>query len=392
MALTEELGLDLNNVPELYGTYLHFLNKPAGGIALSAGLKLILDKGTGDVCDYYDAQNSRRVMTIGGGDALRLDAASLDLLGRCLKNPKGLGGQSGQAAVFADQFNTVQDAVDALPSSGGIVLFPPDTYTISSTVSPKSNTHFLGIGHVQLDWDGAADSYMFRNDSATDVVYENLHLVKTGNSYYPLYLRDRWKLFRCIIDNSGGRIYVTGIDHRIEDCQISTTFWLYGNGTVFADCTLNSQMRFRSTCYNILFDHCPQIHQLYFHRYTGDTGKIDLVATGCRFAPSWGSCIAFEYAGGGGAVSYDNVKLVGCTFLPVGSNQAGLLFQNWPNVTVSDVLISGCTFRNAPNAYRIDAGTQNRWRFDNNRYENCTNIYNFSGGTQNSFTYSMDGN
>jgi hypothetical protein len=136
---TYEFDLDVLN--KLTGTHIDIVNLPGGGIGLAAGLKLILDKGTGNVRDYYDSGNSRRVMTIGGSDALYLDAASLDILGRCIKNPKGLGGADGRAAVFADRYagsdmgEKIQAAITALGATGGKVIVPPGSHFCSDAGS-----------------------------------------------------------------------------------------------------------------------------------------------------------------------------------------------------------------------------------------------------------------
>lgn len=136
---TYEFDLDVLN--KLTGTHIDIVNLPNGGIGLSPGIKLILDKGTGNVRDFYDSGNSRRVMTMGGSDALYLDATSLDLLGRHLKNPKGLGGADGKATVFADRYSgadmgvKIQAAITDLGATGGTVIVPPGNHTCSDAGS-----------------------------------------------------------------------------------------------------------------------------------------------------------------------------------------------------------------------------------------------------------------
>jgi hypothetical protein len=144
MALGNELGLDLDKVPELYGTYLQLLNKAGGGVAFAPGLKLVLDKGSGGVSDYYDAGNSRRVMTIGASDALYLDGLSLDIIGRCLKNPRGLGGATGKSIVFTSKYPTLQ-ALMAEISAGAVVFVDSDILASATSDSPN-DVLFIGAG------------------------------------------------------------------------------------------------------------------------------------------------------------------------------------------------------------------------------------------------------
>ena len=142
---------DLDTLNKLMGTYIDIVNLSGGGIGLAAGLKLILDKGTGNVGDYYDSGNSRRVMTMGGDDALYLDATALDILGRLLKNPKGLGGSDGKRFVFADQYAgadmvTKIHAAAADVGSGGIVLVPPGNHTNCIQFEPANGVCYQGAG------------------------------------------------------------------------------------------------------------------------------------------------------------------------------------------------------------------------------------------------------
>lgn len=143
---TYEFDLDILN--KLLGTHLDIVNLAGGGIGLAPGIKLILDKGTGDVCDYYDSQNSRRVMTIGGSDALRLDVNSLDLLNRLIKNPSGIGGSTGRSIVFTSHYVAKNMRFETLMgdiSAGAIVVVDADIECADISTGPDYVT-IIGQG------------------------------------------------------------------------------------------------------------------------------------------------------------------------------------------------------------------------------------------------------
>ncbi len=162
---------DLDILNKLLGTYVDIINLSGGGIGLAAGSKLVLDKPTGSVQDYYDSANSRRVMTMGGNDALYLDATSLDTLGRLLKNPKGIGNSDGRAILFADQYDTLQDAINALPADGGTIILPPGyAETITTTILPVSNCAIICPSHDAVLTDGSAGGIIMIHLNGRDYI------------------------------------------------------------------------------------------------------------------------------------------------------------------------------------------------------------------------------
>ncbi len=170
---TYEFDLDVLN--KLTGTHIDIVNLAGGGIGLAPGLKLIFDKGTGSVRDYYDSGSSRRVMTIGGADALYLDASSLDVIGRCLRNPKGLGGSDGKRIVFADQYpgddmvTKIHAAADDA-GEGGVVLIPAGTYSDCVTFVPKKSVSYIGGACKSEDVTGG-DTTLITDSGESNSIY-----------------------------------------------------------------------------------------------------------------------------------------------------------------------------------------------------------------------------
>jgi hypothetical protein len=184
------------------GTYIDIVNLDGGGIGLAPGLKLIFDKDTGDVRDYYDSGNSRRVMTIGGSDALYLDASSLDVIGRYLKNPKGIGGSNGKVIVFADQYSgsdmvtKIHTAADDA-GEGGIVIVPTGVYSNCIAFVPKTGVTYIGGGRRSEDVTGG-DTTLITDSGQTYSIYSyyknrytirNMTFRGAGWNATPAYLR-----------------------------------------------------------------------------------------------------------------------------------------------------------------------------------------------------------
>jgi hypothetical protein len=197
---TYEFDLDVLN--KLTGTYIDIVNLAGGGIGLAPGLKLILDKGTGSVRDYYDPGNSRRVMTIGGADALYLDAASLNILGRCLKNPKGLGGADGKRILFAEQYpgDDMVSRIHAAADDGGegcTVIVPPGYHADCVQFVPKNAVTYIGAGRRSEDVSGG-DTCLATKSGETYSIYSyyksrysirNMTLRGAGWGLTPAYFR-----------------------------------------------------------------------------------------------------------------------------------------------------------------------------------------------------------
>src|SRR5205814_4707371 len=58
------------------------------------------------------------------------------------------GGYPTPGWLNAANFSSIQAAIDALPSAGGVVYIPSGTYTITSTITIPVNkrVHLLGVG------------------------------------------------------------------------------------------------------------------------------------------------------------------------------------------------------------------------------------------------------
>lgn len=60
-------------------------------------------------------------------------------------------GKGADPTGSADSTTAIQNALNAVPATGGIVYFPPGVYKVSATLFPKSNTKLWGVWGGKLD-------------------------------------------------------------------------------------------------------------------------------------------------------------------------------------------------------------------------------------------------
>jgi len=303
----------------------------------------------------------------------------------------GFGGASGKAVCLVSTYAELKAACE--DAAVGRVYCLEGTFTGGTTIAPTSYTHIIGIGHVQLDWNGAAAGFMFDNTSATNIHFENLHFVKTGNAYYirivsesgfrscsfdgyaqprlgNVYTDCRMYMEDCFVDGIYGSLCIVGYVINFRGCHIVSKVLVFDAVDVtFEACRFDS--------YNCVYVHASNTYH---------NSDLRLKFIGCYWLYVY-NALYFEIIS---EATVGNVKLIGCTLDAISSAYDLIIVRDHASLTVNDVSCSHCIFRGAGNAYTIGANaTVARWRFDNNHYPGVTTRYNFTD--PGSFIYTMDG-
>lgn len=152
-----------------------------------------------------------------------------------LNSPVGaVFAQNLALTVDAAKYGTLQQAVDALPASGGIVLIPPGNYEITKPILLKTE-------NTRLQGSGGSTHLINKNTSGEPAI-----IVSSGNS--PLF-RLELSGFRISGNNqSGDGIYM----EKIQELMISnmTIDHNGGHGINMKDCTENPRISNCNLTYN----------------------------------------------------------------------------------------------------------------------------------------------
>ena len=272
----------------------------------------------------------------------------------------------------------------------------PGTYTGSTTIAPTSYSHIIGVGHVQLDWSGAVNAAMFRNASATHVIFTNIQFVKSGNSYYALFFHDDWRIERC---NTVASVYLAtetdSVRNGIENCpSIAGNLVIYTVNLWISNSGISGTLSLYPSARIIRIVDCNLIGAwslINLYANSGEAEDRDIIVSGTTInaTSSTVGCIFFRTLAAG-AITIKNIKVIGCTLIPKTAEEC-IDVQDTADLTVAGVLFDGNTFRDGAVAYNIPSNpTVARWRFNNNTYDNVTTVYNFTDPGD--FVYCLDGN
>lgn len=84
--------------------------------------------------------------------------------------------------IYADQYPTLQAAINALPLTGGTVILPAKSFTIYDPVYIGSNTTIQGMGYGSVVRSGKPDIGMFVVKEQSRVAFTNFRLEGSGGS------------------------------------------------------------------------------------------------------------------------------------------------------------------------------------------------------------------
>jgi len=362
--------LDLDVLNKLTGTHIDLVNLAGGGIGLAPGLKLVLDKGSGNVADYYDSGNSRRVMTLGGSDALYLETSALNLLGRYLKNPKGFGGSAGSLVRLVDSASGLKAAIES--AQNGIVWILPGTYAIdvdckNDPISIPDNCTLIAFGAEMK----------FRNQNAGG--YWGNKMFDASNVSYEVH-GGKWWIDRAnSVDDDARKLFEVrnGAMATFRGC------WLSNDSGREAICATNSGTRVK--CFNCFFQ--PQQNTYSSNQFIYGGNGASLFIDGCVFDGFYpgqtairndvgigiypkGNCVSkisnsiFRYLKGGVGIEHWNygtdsrfIHISGCDFVDTDSTMADycpIYFRTAAAAAAGynlyDVTIESCTFKGGSSA------------------------------------------
>lgn len=352
---------------------------------------------SGNIVGDSDAQtltNKTLGNTAASADGIVLGATGVrfDAFLRDIKELRGLGGADGKAIrVCATEAEIKAACEDA---SVYWVLILPGTYTFDAVIEPTSYTWIIGLGQVQMDWDGAAWGKLFYNTSATNVLIRNITFNRTGNIYYCIVLQTRWHIINCHTNDDNCHFLIgaayNDTDMVLEHCTIAGGSYINGRRILLLNCDVQRILEFVVTKETRLVGCTFRLASIVYIKAETTFSNRDIVFEACVFETS--SYVPFYFMNpSAGAKTIRNVKCLGCTFEPPNNTLDCVAVEDDADLTVEDVSFSHCTFRDYNNCYTIPANpTASRWRFDNNTYiDEMGTTYNFTDPDD--FVYTMDG-
>lgn len=214
-----------------------------------------------------------------------------------------------------DDKTAIQAAIDAVPSSGGIVFFPPGTYKITGTLIGDSNITFLGCGvSSKITTSSPAMTNLISFTSKSDVRVEGLWI--SGSSILTDYER---------------LIYFTGCtDVTVTDCVFTNSII----GIQFAACTRAKVLN--SKFYNIL-------RQDDYSRGYGvitNGANVDIQVINNHFNDVERHCVYFGAGGTNLIASLNTVASVTGTAFQVYSENGDPTMRN---IQITNNVINGIT-------------------------------------------------
>lgn len=297
----------------------------------------------------------------------------------------GFGGAAGDAVRVVSSAADIKTACE--DTTTFLVIILEGSYDIAATIAPTSYTRILGIGHVQLNWTGSTAGHMFNNASATNLVYDNLHIGGSANNFYPIYLRQSDRMYRCEIEHKGYGVQAYNSDGVIADCEIKTRLYVGAVSLEVRNCKLSHEVQILNGRH-LRFINCESTMWLYFNQASGYTADKSVEVIGGQWGTTTNAAVYFRCASG--TVTISNVKFIGVRLEPVNNTKPAVDVEDDANLTVTDIWFDNCTLADASDAYKIPSNpTVNRWRFDNNYYSSVTTRYNFTDPGD--FVYTNDG-
>lgn len=330
-------------------------------------------------------------------DILAISGGHVDLKGALsIKNIPGYGGSAGKAVRIVSTYAELKAACE--DSSVRRVECEQAIYTGDTAIAITSYKYVLGLGHVQLDWNGITNGYIF-GTAGDHILFENLHFLVGGNTYRPFQFTGSSgyiTLKNVTTDYQANGIYLFGSHIKFIDCPA------IGNTTYLQNAAITDVYAVRTTFERPLYFYqgsLMHIEHCVFDQSAGKLGYLVFSVGGSLRDVHVDHCDVVGNTqlygilfGVSGTRVAENIKITNGT-ITAAANRWGILL-NGATLTINDLWVENNAFRDMPTGFglKILGGTLNRPRFINNRYDNVGTPLDFSGGTVNNPVYCMDGN
>lgn len=325
-----------------------------------------------------------------GSHRLRHD---LDANGYSILNPLGIGDVDGKAIRFCI---TEAEVIAACEDADVRLVYilqkdvVPTSYTFSATIAPTSNKKIIGLGDVQLDWDGAANGFMFLNNTGDDISIKNVYWAKTGNNYLPLHVRHRFLMEECRGIWTGNYIYTVGNDATYRNNHMTTGIYLGSGVGAIIDGGSYGVIRIVNTQTAINNIKLTENYIFIDNTAFGSSRLINI--SNSYLAPTTGGvgCIYIAYISGTPA-DLSALKVSNCYMKPNNDTLPCVYVSDNANNSSSNVIFENNTFDVCSDVYEIANGTHTDWVLANNRYLSYTGDIINNSGTLLGWDLSQDG-